>query len=51
MIAGHPIFVANHGRLGFAAQDYLDYAPEAAEPLKMVWLAALRERSDFAFPT
>ena len=30
MTEGHPCFVANSGRLGFDAADYLRYAPEAA---------------------
>ena len=29
MTEGHPCFVANNGRLGFGAEDYRAYAPEA----------------------
>jgi siderophore synthetase component len=49
MAEGHPCFVANSGRLGFGADDYLAYAPEAAEPVRLVWVAVRRDRS--VFPT
>ncbi len=47
MPEGHPGFVANNGRLGFDAAEYRAYAPEAAEPVRLVWLAALRDRAKF----
>ena len=37
---GHPWIVASKGRLGFGASDLLAYAPEAAQPLALGWLAA-----------
>ncbi|KQS68481.1 IucA/IucC family siderophore biosynthesis protein [Modestobacter sp. Leaf380] len=48
MTEGHPCFVANNGRLGFSAAEYPAYAPEAAAPVALVWLAARRDRSTFA---
>ncbi|WP_328538644.1 IucA/IucC family protein [Streptomyces sp. NBC_00344] len=47
MTEGHPCFVANNGRLGFSAQEYLAYAPEAASPVQLIWLAARRDRATF----
>ena len=35
MTEGHPCFVANSGRLGFGVAEYLRYAPEAAEPVRL----------------
>ncbi|MFC8335598.1 IucA/IucC family protein [Streptomyces rubiginosohelvolus] len=47
MTEGHPCFVANNGRLGFGVDEYRAYAPEAASPIRLVWLAARRERATF----
>ncbi|MGW3338303.1 IucA/IucC family protein [Streptomyces sp. NPDC001009] len=47
MTEGHPCFVANNGRLGFGVHEYLAYAPEAASPVNLVWLAAHRSRAAF----
>jgi siderophore synthetase component len=47
MTEGHPCFVANNGRLGFAVHEYLSYAPETANPVRLVWLAAHRSRAAF----
>ncbi|MFD7699524.1 IucA/IucC family protein [Streptomyces caelestis] len=47
MTEGHPCFVANNGRLGFGVHEYLSYAPEAANPVRLVWLAAHRSRAAF----
>ncbi|MFF3493413.1 IucA/IucC family protein [Streptomyces sp. NPDC002795] len=47
MTEGHPCFVANNGRLGFGIHEYLSYAPETASPVRLVWLAASRERAAF----
>ncbi|CAL9528027.1 IucA/IucC family protein [Streptomyces sp. enrichment culture] len=47
MTEGHPCFVANNGRLGFGVHEYAAYAPEAAAPVKLVWLAAHRSRAAF----
>ncbi|HZE48447.1 MAG TPA: IucA/IucC family protein, partial [Jatrophihabitantaceae bacterium] len=48
MTEGHPCFVANNGRLGFDADEYLTYAPEAAAPVRLIWLAADRDHSTFS---
>ncbi|EJM98646.1 IucA/IucC family siderophore biosynthesis protein [Herbaspirillum sp. YR522] len=48
MTEGHPGFVANNGRLGFDAHDYHAYAPEACNPLRLVWLAVHRDQAHFA---
>jgi siderophore synthetase component len=48
MTEGHPCFVANNGRLGFGAPEYLTYAPEAADGVRLIWLAARRDRSTFS---
>ncbi|MFG2518790.1 IucA/IucC family protein [Streptomyces sp. NPDC048527] len=47
MTEGHPCFVANNGRLGFGVHEYLSYAPETASPVRLIWLAATRERAAF----
>ncbi|WP_052229832.1 IucA/IucC family siderophore biosynthesis protein [Streptomyces sp. CT34] len=47
MTEGHPCFVANNGRLGFGIHEYHAYAPEAAAPLRLVWLAAHRDHTTF----
>ncbi|MEU4494695.1 IucA/IucC family siderophore biosynthesis protein [Streptomyces sp. NPDC023998] len=47
MTEGHPCFVANNGRLGFGVHEYLSYAPETAADVRLVWLAAHRDRATF----
>ncbi|MGW2812716.1 IucA/IucC family protein [Streptomyces sp. NPDC001415] len=47
MTEGHPCFVANNGRLGFGVHEYLAYAPETASPVRLLWLAARRDRATF----
>jgi siderophore synthetase component len=47
MMEGHPTFVANNGRIGFDAIDYRAYAPEAATPVSLIWLAAHKSRAEF----
>ncbi|MFG2891819.1 IucA/IucC family protein [Streptomyces sp. NPDC048248] len=47
MTEGHPCFVANNGRLGFGVHEYHAYAPEAAAPVQLIWLAAHRDHSTF----
>ncbi|MCL6300575.1 IucA/IucC family protein [Streptomyces kronopolitis] len=47
MTEGHPCFVANNGRLGFGIHEYHAYAPETASPLRLIWLAARRDRATF----
>jgi siderophore synthetase component len=47
MIEGHPMFVANAGRLGFDAHDYRAFAPEASSAdVHLVWLAARKDLSE-----
>jgi siderophore synthetase component len=43
---GHPWIVANKGRLGFDADDLASYAPEARQPVRLLWLAAAPGRAD-----
>ncbi|NTF09005.1 IucA/IucC family siderophore biosynthesis protein [Agrobacterium rubi] len=47
MTEGHPTFIANNGRIGFDAVDYRLYAPEAAHPVQIIWLAVSKERATF----
>ncbi|MDF6020987.1 IucA/IucC family siderophore biosynthesis protein [Streptomyces sp. JH34] len=47
MTEGHPCFVANNGRLGFGVGEYRAYAPEAAAGIRLIWLAARRDRATF----
>ncbi|MFD7441399.1 IucA/IucC family protein [Streptomyces sp. NPDC059909] len=47
MTEGHPCFVANNGRLGFGVHEYHRYAPEAAAPVRLLWVAAHRSRASF----
>jgi siderophore synthetase component len=48
MTEGHPCFIANSGRVGWSAIDHARYAPEAGQPVKLIWLAAHRSRAKFA---
>src|SRR5262249_23618408 len=47
MTEGHPCFVAGSGRLGFDAGESRAYAPECARPVRLLWLAARRDRATF----
>ncbi len=47
MTEGHPCFVANNGRLGYGIREYHTYAPEVANPIRLIWLAAHRDHSTF----
>ncbi|TDU86632.1 siderophore synthetase component [Kribbella voronezhensis] len=46
-LTGHPLLVANKGRLGFSAADSERYTPEARTPLRLVWLAVRRGLAEF----
>lgn len=46
-LTGHPLLVANKGRLGFSADDSSRYAPEARTPLRLAWLAVRRGLAEF----
>lgn len=48
MTEGHPCFVANNGRIGFDAHDYLAYAPEVATPVTLVWVAVHTRNAHFS---
>ncbi|WP_429591091.1 IucA/IucC family protein [Arthrobacter crystallopoietes] len=48
MSEGHPCFVANNGRLGFGLTDYLAYAPETGQPVRLVWIAVHRDHAAFS---
>lgn len=48
MTEGHPGFVANNGRIGFGVADHAAFAPEAARPFRLVWVAARRSQSHLA---
>lgn len=48
MTEGHPCFVANNGRIGFDARDYLAYAPEAAAPITLIWVAVHQRNAHFS---
>ncbi|MER9230144.1 IucA/IucC family siderophore biosynthesis protein [Mesorhizobium sp. M0664] len=48
MTEGHPTFIANNGRIGFDAPDYLRYAPEVGCSVSVVWLGVHREKATFS---
>lgn len=48
MTSGHPCFVANNGRIGFDANDYRLYAPEAGQPIRLIWLAGHKSRTAYS---
>ena len=47
MTEGHPCFIANNGRLGFDIAEYRAYAPETGAPVRLIWVAARRDRATF----
>jgi siderophore synthetase component len=47
-MTGHPWITYNKGRLGWGYDDFLSYAPERKEPVRLSWLAVSKERSTFA---
>lgn len=46
-MTGHPRFIPNNGRVGFDVTDYTSYAPEAAAPLALLWIAGHKSRAEF----
>ncbi|MCW2768728.1 MAG: family N-acetyltransferase [Aeromicrobium sp.] len=48
MTEGHPAFIANNGRIGFSATDFVAYAPESGRPVELVWVAARAELTHLA---
>ncbi len=47
MTEGHPCFVANNGRIGFDAEEYIQYAPETSQPFKIYWLAGHKRKATY----
>ncbi|MFC7527303.1 GNAT family N-acetyltransferase [Actinoplanes sp. GCM10030250] len=47
MTEGHPGFVANNGRIGFGLRDHSQFAPEAGSPVRLRWVAILKDESIF----
>ncbi|UZO80635.1 GNAT family N-acetyltransferase [Aquimarina sp. ERC-38] len=48
MTEGHPVFVANNGRIGFSRTEYLQYAPEVHQPFHICWLAGHISKTTYA---
>lgn len=48
MTEGHPCIVANAGRVGFSTDDLDRYAPDRAPTVRLVWVAARRDRCEAA---
>lgn len=48
MDEGHPVFIANNGRVGFDSCDYLKYAPECGTPQLLVWIAVHKSKTVFS---
>ncbi|WP_160711710.1 IucA/IucC family protein [Chitinophaga solisilvae] len=46
-MTGHPRFITNNGRVGFDMTDYRQYAPEAAVPLSLIWIAGHKSHAEF----
>jgi siderophore synthetase component len=46
-MTGHPRFIPNNGRVGFDVTDYRQYAPEAATPLSLIWIAGHKSMAEF----
>ncbi|CEJ69356.1 Aerobactin synthase [Chryseobacterium oranimense G311] len=46
-MTGHPWVIVNKSRLGFSPADLEKFAPEAGQNLKVLWLAAHKDRSAF----
>ncbi|MBD1842678.1 IucA/IucC family siderophore biosynthesis protein [Cyanobacteria bacterium FACHB-63] len=45
---GHPWITFNKGRIGFGYDDYLAYAPERKQEIRLFWIAVKRDRAQFA---
>ena len=44
---GHPWVIVNKSRLGFNHEDYIQYAPEADQPIQLNWMAVHKSRAAF----
>lgn len=45
---GHPWLIMNKGRIGFNYTDYIRYAPEAGNAVRLLWLAVSRSMAKFS---
>jgi siderophore synthetase component len=48
MMEGHPCFLANSGKNGFNALDFIHYSPEADAPIQLLWLGGHKSRATFS---
>lgn len=48
MDEGHPVFIANNGRIGFDSCDYLAYAPECGMRQSLIWIAVHKDKTVFS---
>ncbi|MGP4080843.1 IucA/IucC family protein [Pseudalkalibacillus sp. R45] len=46
-MSGHPWITYNKGRIGFGYDDYLAFAPENQQELKLLWIAVHKESATF----
>ncbi|MCV2884417.1 GNAT family N-acetyltransferase [Aestuariibacter sp. AA17] len=47
MTEGHPVFIANNGRIGFSSNEYQQFAPECARPVRLLWIAVSNTVAEF----
>ncbi|GGB14588.1 hypothetical protein GCM10011492_00280 [Flexivirga endophytica] len=47
MVGGHPCFIANSGRVGWGSHEHQAFAPESAQDVHLLWLAARRDLATF----
>ncbi|UOR11767.1 IucA/IucC family protein [Halobacillus amylolyticus] len=46
-MTGHPWITYNKGRIGFGYDDYLAYAPEQQQEVKLLWIAVHHSKANF----
>ncbi|MCP3028206.1 IucA/IucC family siderophore biosynthesis protein [Halobacillus sp. A5] len=46
-MSGHPWITYNKGRIGFGYDDYLNYAPERQNSVRLLWLAVHKKTASF----
>lgn len=46
-MGGHPWITYNKGRIGFSFQDYLSYAPEHKQNVRLFWIAVHKKAASF----
>ncbi len=44
---GHPWMIMNKGRIGFDYTDYINFAPEAGNAVRLLWLAVSKSMTKF----